>query len=191
MKFFNSIFFAYLLLAWCFNKHLWISAGTSTSQISAQDACVLVFFTHHKIHLAHPHRDSTFLPMQKNTDGYVMRFTPKHFKYVIFPTTHIVFNSPISLLGSNVFFSCQHVRKGDKPSEMMADMFTGLKTAPPFRTFKRLVLFPLGCIWKVRGAMAVTARPASTETIKNFKVTKKIIIGSPCYKACMRSLYKS
>ena len=89
------------------------------------------------------------------------------------------------------FFSCQLVRKGDKDSEMMADMFTGLKTAPRFRTSRRLVLFPLGCIWKVGGAMAVTTRPASTETIKNFKVTKKIIIGSPCYKARMRSLDKS
>ena len=34
----------------------------------------------------------------------------------------------------------------------------------------------LRCIWKVRGVMAVTTRPASTETIKNFDVTKKIML---------------
>ena len=58
-------------------------------------------------------------------------------------------------------------------------MFTGVlfsKTAP--RTSRHLFLFPLGCIWKVVGEdMAVTTRPASIkiETIKNFKVAKKII----------------
>ena len=62
-------------------------------------------------------------------------------------------------------------------SEIVADMFTGVlfsKTAP--RTSRHLFLLPLGCTWKVGGAMAVTTRPASTETIKNFKVTKKIMI---------------
>ena len=63
----------------------------------------------------------------------------------------------------------------------MADMSTGVlfsKTAP--RTSRHLFLFPLGCIWKLGGAMAVTTRatrPASMETmIKNFNVTKKIMM---------------
>ena len=59
---------------------------------------------------------------------------------------------------------------------MMADMFIGVlfsKTAP--RIFRHLFLDVFG-IWKVGGVMAVTTRPASTETIKNFKVTKKIMI---------------
>ena len=63
----------------------------------------------------------------------------------------------------------------------MADMSTGVlfsKTAP--RTSRHLFLFPLGCIWKLGGAMAVTraTRPASMETmIKNFNVRKKIMMG--------------
>jgi hypothetical protein len=61
---------------------------------------------------------------------------------------------------------------------MMADMFTGVlfSNAAP-RTSRHLFLFPLGCIWKVGGVTAVTTRPASTETIKSFKVTTKIMIG--------------
>jgi len=56
---------------------------------------------------------------------------------------------------------------------LLADMSTGVlfsKTAP--RTSRHLLLFPLGCIWKAGGAMAVTTRPASTETTN---VTKNII----------------
>jgi hypothetical protein len=65
---------------------------------------------------------------------------------------------------------------GDK-IRRVADISTGVlfsKTAP--RTSRHLFLFPLGCIWKVGGAMAVTTRPASIETIKNFNVTKKIMM---------------
>ena len=61
---------------------------------------------------------------------------------------------------------------------MIADMSTGVlfsKTAP--RTSRHLFLFPLGCIWKVGGAIAVTTRPASIEMIKDFNVTKEIMIG--------------
>ena len=56
-------------------------------------------------------------------------------------------------------------------------MSTGVlfsKAAP--RTSRHLFLFPLGCIWKVGGTMAVTTRPASTEPTKNFNVTKKIMM---------------
>ena len=56
-------------------------------------------------------------------------------------------------------------------------MSTGVLFAKtPPRTSRHLRLFPLGCIWKDGGLIAVTTRPASTETTKDFNVKKNMMM---------------
>ena len=77
--------FTHLLLAWCLVKHLWIG-----------DSCGSKYFTNigwrcmrsRRLQPSLTHRDMHFFYQGKRTQ-MDMRFTSKHFKYVIF---HTVFN---------------------------------------------------------------------------------------------------
>ena len=59
---------------------------------STPDACVLCFFFFSPIIRTIWHiKTFILLARHKNEDGIGMRYTPKHLKYVVFPTSHLVF----------------------------------------------------------------------------------------------------